>query len=212
MIFDAIGKTARRVVRYVGFRGAALLLFALAYIGIGVGVLGNPMRESGLLHTMLPEWFRVALWVGAGVFAIVSAVICPRWQSIGFGVLFVPPAQRALSYEIELVRDLLEHSAGPFVLAGGVALIAILIGGISVATSGSPRHRRIRGVWVTLAAAAALTALIVGVILAGMLSLRWVSGTAVYALFCALVMLISAWPEPPPVTHVEERAIEQGKL
>jgi hypothetical protein len=212
MIFDAIGRTARRVVRYIGFRGAALILFALSYIGIGIGIIGNPQTDSGLVHTMLPIWLRVSLWCGSGLIALAAAVVCPRWQSIGFGVLFLPPAQRALSYAIELVRDLVEHPAGIYVLAGGVLLLCGLVGCVAVATSGEPRRVRVRAAWGIGVGALGLAVLIAWVILTGQLSLRWVSGSAIYSLFCALVMLISAWPEPPPMPRVEERAREKGSL
>lgn len=134
------------VVAWIGFRSAALLLFAFAYTGIGLGVLGMPTVAPELIHGQLPVWFRVTLWLGTAAAAVAGATIDrPHFQSYGFAALFLGPGERFLSYTLALL-------------------------------SNEP-------------------------------SLRWATGSAVYFLFCSLVALIAAWPEPARITPRDQEGL-----
>ena len=117
-----------RVVSTLGFRGAALLLFAFAYFGIGFGVLAMPDTPRELFYSQVPAPLRAALWVGCGTFAAVAAVVNrPRWQSPGFVVLFLPTVERLVGYLGAMLADL----PAPHVVAIGclfiIAMLALLL-------------------------------------------------------------------------------------
>lgn len=129
------------VVAWVGFRGAALMIFAAAYMGIGVGVLGNPVVPAQLFHSQLPVWFRVALWIGTAVVAIAGATFDrPHWQSYGFAALFLAPGERMISYTLAMVGEpSLRWAAGSATYFLFCALVALIASWPEPATSPGPR-------------------------------------------------------------------------
>lgn len=120
----------------LGYRGLALTMFGAMFAVIGAGTAANPVIVHELVHTHLPTWFRVTMWVGCGAVGMITAW-WTRAQFIGFAALVVPPVVRAYSY--------------------GYALIS------------GPNMERL-------------------------------SGTALYLLLAATLLLFSAWPEPTKPT------------
>lgn len=91
-----------KAVAWFGFRGAALVIFALMFVGIGVGVMYNPAAPE-LFYAHWPLWFRVSLWGGSAALAAAAAIVeRPKWQSVGFAALFLGPLERSLAYWVAL--------------------------------------------------------------------------------------------------------------
>jgi hypothetical protein len=89
---------------WFGFRGAALLIFGIIYVFMGVAITFNRTVDPALIHTQIPFPIRVAIWSGAGVIAILAAFM-PRWEIIGFALLFIGPAERFLSFAVALISE-----------------------------------------------------------------------------------------------------------
>ena len=118
----------------LGYRGAALLMFGLIYVFIGLAVLTNTEVNPVLFHTQLPIWFRILIWSGAGGVATVAALAKRRWPTmahVGFGVLVIGPGERMLSYG----RALIGEPAFNWLAA---TLIYLLLTGVVVLLPGWP--------------------------------------------------------------------------
>jgi hypothetical protein len=74
-------------------------MFGLIYIMIGLAVLGAHDFAPDLVHTHLPHSFRIGLWAIPGLAGVVLSMD-HKWQAIGFALLFIPPAERTVSYGI----------------------------------------------------------------------------------------------------------------
>lgn len=100
--WDRVGAVRLAVRRKFGYRGLILLMFGLIYVSIGLSVIGAHDYRQELVHTHLPVPVRVLIWCIPGV---VSAVVSAdgKWQTLGFGLLFLPPAERAVSYFVAVV-------------------------------------------------------------------------------------------------------------
>ncbi len=95
-------------IRWLGYRGCALMMFGLIWVFLGVAVLANNDANPVLFHTHFPIWFRFSIWAGAGVLAIIAAITHDQWEwtgHIGFGALFIGPGERALSYGWAMVSE-----------------------------------------------------------------------------------------------------------
>jgi hypothetical protein len=55
-----------------------------------------------LIHTQIPLPIRIAIWSGAGIVAILAAFL-PRFEIIGFALLFIGPAERFLSFTVAMI-------------------------------------------------------------------------------------------------------------
>jgi hypothetical protein len=92
------------VAAYVGRRGAVLLIFGTIWLAVAYGILTGASEQAvtpnaALFHVLLPIWIRVTLWGGCALLAILAALaFTPRLQAVGYVALFLPPAERALSY------------------------------------------------------------------------------------------------------------------
>jgi len=85
--------------RVLGFRGTALLLFALAFVAIGLGVPYAAPLPPALIESQVSPHFREAVWLVCAGLAVVAAFYKrPLWQRRGFGALMVPIGARAMSY------------------------------------------------------------------------------------------------------------------
>lgn len=91
----------RRLTRRLGYSGLVLGVFGWFWFWIGVGVIARPDYDQHLIHTHLPIWARVALWCVCGAASMVLAWFRPA-HNIGFALLFIPPAERAISYCVAL--------------------------------------------------------------------------------------------------------------
>jgi hypothetical protein len=91
-----------RVAHQLGYRGLTLSVFGSLFIAIGASVITAEDYRPELVHTHLPTWFRVALWMVPGVVAMITAWD-GKWQALGFSLMFIPPAERAVSYSIALI-------------------------------------------------------------------------------------------------------------
>jgi hypothetical protein len=100
--WDRVNRHRSRVRHRLGYRGLILLMFGLIYIMIGLSILGAEDYRPELVHTHLPLWFRLTLWIVPGIVS-VAVSIDHKWQALGFGLLFLPPAERAISYLIAVV-------------------------------------------------------------------------------------------------------------
>jgi len=87
----------RRIANRLKYRGLVLLMFGLIYVAVGLSVIHANDYAPDLIHTHLPTWFRVALWALPGV---VAVAVCAdhKWQAIAFGLLFLGPCERAVSF------------------------------------------------------------------------------------------------------------------
>lgn len=92
---------ASRVARRIGYPGLVLIVFGWFWflIGIGVYVQRGGDYNVELIHTHLPLWLRVTLWVACGLGAMAAAWF-RRVHPLGFGLLILPPAERAFSYTL----------------------------------------------------------------------------------------------------------------
>ena len=93
-----------RIAQRIGFRGLSLVMFGSMFMVIGLGVLANPAVDPNLWHTQLPVWFRMLVWCGAAVVALVAAWQ-PSLQPLGFAALFVGPAERFVSFTSGMVME-----------------------------------------------------------------------------------------------------------
>jgi hypothetical protein len=89
---------------WFGYRGAALLIFGIIYVFMGVAITFNRAVDPALIHTQIPFPIRIAIWSGAGMVAILAAFL-PRWEIIGFALLFIGPAERFLSFSVALLSE-----------------------------------------------------------------------------------------------------------
>ncbi|GAA1436256.1 hypothetical protein GCM10009616_35630 [Microlunatus lacustris] len=181
-----------QLIGYVGFRGGALILFGVAYVGVGMGIVASPAAAPELFYSQLPVIFRALLWIGVGLFSLLAAIVeKPRWQNAGFGALFVPTGERLAAYLGALV-DPIDNA---LIVAIGTAflflMVCILVGLMS------PEWRR-RAVGAGVVTAAVLNTLMLIPALMGHLQLRWLAGAMIYSLFSGLIALIASWPEPAP--------------
>ena len=90
--------------RRLGFRGRFLLLVGAAYLAQGVAAT----EDWGIApHDLAPPWARAALWIVAGLIAIVTA-----WRPVrdvnpaGWLALYIPPALWSVSYMISWIASL----------------------------------------------------------------------------------------------------------
>jgi hypothetical protein len=84
------------------YRGLTLLMFGLMFVVLGIAVVVNPMFDPNLFHTWLPMWFRVTVWSGAGLVAIVAAWF-KQWEFLGFAALFIGPFERFISFTTAMI-------------------------------------------------------------------------------------------------------------
>jgi hypothetical protein len=86
-----------RAAGRLGYPGLVLLVFGWFWFLIGVGVYVRPDYSPQLIHTHLPVWIRVTLWLVCGVGGMILAW-SRRLHPVGFGLLVLPPAERSFSY------------------------------------------------------------------------------------------------------------------
>lgn len=186
-----------RVIGYIGFRGGALILFGVAYIGVGMGIVASPAAAPELFYAHLPVIFRALLWIGVGLFSLLAAFVeKPRWQNAGFGALFVPTGERLAAYLGALVDPIDNRLIVAIGTAFLVLMICVLVGLVS------PEWRR-RAIGTGIITATALGTLMLIPALMGSLQLRWLAGSMIYSLFSGLIALIASWPEPSPAQLAE---------
>lgn len=90
--------------RRFGYRGIALFLFALGFIGIGLGLPYAPAPPPQLFYSHFPIEVRVVLWAGSGAIGIIGAISRrPEWQDRGFAILLLPLFERLLANVFALV-------------------------------------------------------------------------------------------------------------
>lgn len=111
----------------IGFRGGFLILYGFLYLIVGASTLASE-RIPELFHTLLPTWFRLALWIGTGVFAILSALI-KRLQTAGFVALMIGPMLRLSSLAIGL------FSTFAWQWLGGFAIILLWVATIMLVSA-----------------------------------------------------------------------------
>ena len=97
------GITGSKVARHVGYSGVVLAVFGWFWVLIGAGVFVRPDYHPELIHTHLPIWIRVGLWASCGAVAMALAWV-RRMHPLGFGLLVLPPAERAFSYTLAFIH------------------------------------------------------------------------------------------------------------
>lgn len=88
-------------------RGVTLLMFGLIWTIIGIDVVYDPTdagRNTDLIYTRLPIWFRCSVWAVPGLLA-VAAFRNRRLQPIAFGMLTVAPVERLIGYIWAVLGD-----------------------------------------------------------------------------------------------------------
>ena len=74
-----------------------LTLFVVAVFNIAVAATVPTEVDRGLLHELLPDLVRVALWCSAAIICLLGATL-HRWQTIGYAVAVAMPVERAISH------------------------------------------------------------------------------------------------------------------
>jgi hypothetical protein len=101
-----MASVAVRTRLLLGYRGTALLFFALVWTTVGLGVLDNP-RAIDATHALpleyLPLWFRAGLWFTAAACALTAAFWPPGNDKWGWAVLCIPIGLRIGSYVIAAI-------------------------------------------------------------------------------------------------------------
>jgi hypothetical protein len=89
---------------WLGYRGAALIIFGIVFVLMGLAVTFNPTPDPALWHTLIPLPIRIFIWSGAGAVSILGALL-PRWETLGFCALFIGPFERFLSFAGALISE-----------------------------------------------------------------------------------------------------------
>lgn len=92
---------ARRLRTRLGRRGQWLILWAVAWICWGYGVVAAPLpdpRPFRLLTTAAPLHCWAWVWIGAGIIVAGCSLLRPPLDWPGFIVALVPPLTWAMSY------------------------------------------------------------------------------------------------------------------
>jgi hypothetical protein len=103
--------------KILGRRGGALLLSGILWLFVAWAVATMPLPTARPLapHEYLPLEWRIIGWITSGTVAVVSAFLwrtvfldgaATRLDRIGFAILMVMPAERALSWLSVLVWQL----------------------------------------------------------------------------------------------------------
>jgi hypothetical protein len=89
----------------------ALLFFAVVWFTVGFGIIDMP-NPPGATHALpleyLPVWFRVALWFGAAVCAVVAAFWPKGQDKWGWVALGIPASLRVVSYGVAVLVGWIE--------------------------------------------------------------------------------------------------------
>lgn len=115
--------------RHIGYRGAALIIFGLMYIGIGVGTTYSAVKDPHIWYTTWPMWLRVTEWCSTGGFAILAAATgVGSLKTAAFVGLYIGPVLRACSLIVAVaIHFEVQLLTGVFVwllLTGLVVLIS----------------------------------------------------------------------------------------
>ena len=85
---------------YPGLRCETLILLGLIWILLGAGVImGVPEARGGLAFELIPGDIRGGVWIGTGLFAIMSG-LRSKWTNVALGLLNIMPILRLSSYLI----------------------------------------------------------------------------------------------------------------
>lgn len=142
------------LARQFGYRGAALIVLGGMWALFGVSVMFQPVEEhSWVLHEMIPDPIRAALWAGTGLAAVVYGLRgAHRDDTAGMAALMVMPLVRFASFAFSYIvwaATTAGHEVWPSVdvtgYGGGwysAAVWALIVGLIRV-LSGWPNPRRV---------------------------------------------------------------------
>ena len=78
-------------------RARVLILLGIIWVIIGIGILTQPPRRVGLIYEQLPLEARALIWILPGLAGVIGA-LWRRLDSLAWGVLIVPAAERASAY------------------------------------------------------------------------------------------------------------------
>lgn len=83
----------------------ALTLLGVVHLAMGLALTVRPPEPGdpalAVLHTLLPNWVRLTLWLGAGIGVIACALLAIRHPAVtrwGWSLAVLMPAERAASY------------------------------------------------------------------------------------------------------------------
>ena len=94
------------VQRHIGLRAEGMILAAVVWLTIGLGVAFNLAPENpAAWHTLLPTPVRVTLWVGPALITLVTAA-SEKWSNWGIALLQLAPLVRIISYLLAWLFDL----------------------------------------------------------------------------------------------------------
>lgn len=123
--------------RFLGYRDKMLLVLGVGWVFMGLAV-PDERQFPGVLHFVLPQWLRMALWVVSGLIAIAVAFRPLRRPNDAYAwlALFIGPAVRGLSYMWAWIDWLVPAGSEGYSRGWAWALIyAIMLGVIIVAAS-----------------------------------------------------------------------------
>jgi hypothetical protein len=93
-----------------------LILFGLAYVGIGYSFIGAgptaPARMA-LAWNEVPFWLFGLMWMGCGVVGMIASFVPTTRDKPGFLCLSVPPVVWSLGYLVAYLFQRLDHYDAP---------------------------------------------------------------------------------------------------
>lgn len=137
-----------RSPRYLGRRGAMLLVFGVLWIIMGAGTTQTPLDpDSPLVHERFPEGLRGSLWLATGALAIFYAWRPPGLRdAVGFVALYAMPATRVLSFGWAYLDHLIPWIGGPGqddAWRGAVVYAAMIAAVVITAGWPEPPHQQL---------------------------------------------------------------------
>jgi len=137
-----------RALRWVGRRGAVLLLFGVGYVVYGARVVSEPIvtdPDRALLHYAVPAGWRAAVWITAGLIAVLTPTVrryTGRLDTAGFVVALLPPLATSASYLIAWFVWLLPLAIEGDSAGWGSAAIWAVLAGVILIVAGWPEATR----------------------------------------------------------------------
>ncbi|MGC5400221.1 hypothetical protein ACPXCP_31330 [Streptomyces sp. DT20] len=137
---------ARRLRTRLGRRGQWLILWAVAWICWGYGVVAAPIPDPApfrLLTTAAPLHDWAWVWIGAGIIVAGCSLLRPPWDWPGFIVALVPPLTWAMSYFV--AGALGDYARGPWAGLLWLALAAAVMQSSRTREHSVPHSRKTGG-------------------------------------------------------------------
>ena len=115
--------------RFPGFRPMAMILFALIWFSVGLGLITRPDALEAahrLPIEYLPVWLRVVLWWVPAAIGVVLAFKWPKYDRWAWVIMSLPASFRVISYSLAAMLGWIDitFSLSWLVICGILTLIA----------------------------------------------------------------------------------------